>query len=83
MKNEISLELVQEQVPEEKYLIILIGETGIRDHFVSAEEFTTPERIFWKAEEVPNKKEGEINDVYVLYHVNKERRVCVYFKIAT
>jgi hypothetical protein len=66
--------------PGVKWLLILVGETGIQEHEIPSEEFKTPERIFWKAEDVADKKEGHVNDVYYLYHKNEERHVCLYFK---
>lgn len=66
--------------PGVQWLIILVGEKGIQEHFIPSEEFNTPERIFWKAEETPDKEQGSVNDVYYLYHKNEDRHVCLYFK---
>lgn len=65
---------------DERWLILLVGETGIQEHKIPPEEFTAPERIFWKAEAVPDRPEGTLNDVYYLYHKNEDRKVCLYFK---
>ena len=67
-------------IPGVQWLLIIVGELGIREHFVPSEEFKATERIFWKAEDTADKKEGTINDVYYLYHKNDERHVCLYFK---
>ena len=67
-------------IPGQKWLLIMVGENGIQEHFIPSEEFKATERIFWKAEDTPDKKEGTINDVYYLYHKNDERHVCLYFK---
>lgn len=64
------------------WAVILVGEKSIQEQFFNDENFNHPERIYWKAEQMPNTPEGTINDVYYLYHLNRQRKIALYFKQA-
>lgn len=66
-----------------EWTVLMVGEAGITEQEFPGEEFHHPERIFWKAEETPDMPRGTVNDVYYLYHLNKDKKIALYFKHKT
>ena len=69
----------KEYTPKE-WTVIMIGETKIIENSFPVDHFNHPERLYAKAEEVPNMPENTVNDVYYLYHLNDIKKIAVYFK---
>lgn len=69
----------KEYLPK-KWTVIMVGEAGVNEQEFTPEEFQHPERLFWKAEQMPDTPKGTVNDVYYLYHLNKDKKIALYFK---
>jgi hypothetical protein len=64
----------------DEWTLMLVGQQKVYEHNFPTDDFNHPERIFWKAEQMEDTPKGTVNDVYYLYHLNKEKRIALYIK---
>ena len=62
------------------WTVILVGERTISDQEFNDDDFKHPERLYWRAEQLEDTPDGTINDVYYLYHLNRIKKIALYFK---
>lgn len=74
----------REPLPEfnstDEWTVLLVGQVDVYNQKFPTDSFQCPERVFWKAEQLPTTPKGTVNDVYYLYHVDKEKRITLYLK---
>lgn len=65
---------------KDEWTLMLVGQKEVYEQTFPTDQFFYPERIFWKAEQMPHTPKGTVNDVYYLYKLNKEKRIALYIK---